>query len=120
MGDRHQSEQGKVPHPTSPQDKSPLRFLAPAAACQFYELSPKWESADRAVQTIGAFYAELCMDEREYRLTGTDALNSTDAAMADRCRLFLKTDREYEWPETPSMAVQAAVVGASVFLVLLP
>ena len=86
--------------------------------CQFNELSPKWESADRAVQTIGAFYAELCMDEREYRLTGAEALNGTDEAMADRCRLFLQTDREYEWPEAPSMAGQAAVVGASVFLVL--
>lgn len=85
---------------------------------QFNDLSQSWECADRAVRTIGEFFVELCTDEREYRLTGSDALDASNRAMADRCRLFLETGREYEWPEAPGMAMQAAGGGAAIFLVL--
>lgn len=85
---------------------------------QFIELSQSWECADRAVRTIGGFCVELCTDEREYRLTGSHALNAGDRAIADRCCLFLQTDREYEWPEAPSTAIPAAAGGAAMFLLL--
>jgi len=85
---------------------------------QFVDLSQSWECADPAVQTIGEFYVELCTDEREYRLTESDALDARDRAIADRCRLFLQTNLEYEWPKAPSMAMLQAAGGAAVFLVL--
>jgi hypothetical protein len=85
---------------------------------QFSDLSRGWECADRAVQTIGEFYVELCTDEREYRLAGSDALDARDRATADRCRLFLQTNLEYEWPKAPSMARLQAAGGAAIFLVL--
>ena len=85
---------------------------------QFIDLSQSWECEDRAVRTIGEHFVELCTDEREYRLTGSDALDAANGAIADRCRLFLQTDREYEWPESPSTAMQAAAGGAAIFLVL--
>ncbi len=85
---------------------------------EFNDLDQSWECADRAVRTIGEYFVELCTDEREYRLTGAAALDPGNAAMADRCCLFLQTDLEYEWPEAPSTAVQAVVGGAAIFLVL--
>ncbi len=85
---------------------------------QFADLGQSWECADRAVRTIGDFFVELCTDEREYRLTGSEALEASDRATADRCRLFLQTDRDYEWPETPSTAMQGAAGGAAIFLAL--
>jgi len=85
---------------------------------QFDDLSQSWECADRGVRVIGEFFVELCTDDREYRLTGPDALDAGNRAIADRCRLFLQTDLEYGWPEAPSMAAQAGVGGAAIFLVL--
>ncbi len=85
---------------------------------QFTEARQSWECADRAVRIIGQHFVKLCADEREYRLTGPDALDAGNAAIADRCLLFLQTDLEYEWPDAPSTRGRAAVCGASVFLVL--
>jgi hypothetical protein len=85
---------------------------------QFCNLALGSESADRAVQTIGEFFAELSTDDREYRFTGPDALAAEDRAVAKRCCLFLQTDREYEWPEAPSTFLQAAAGGVAVFLML--
>ncbi len=85
---------------------------------QFADLSQSWECGDRAVQTIGEFFVELCTDEREYRLTGTDRLDTGSRAIADRCRQFLQTEQEYKWPEAPTTARQAATGGAAIFLVL--
>ncbi|MCL4178346.1 MAG: hypothetical protein KJ072_11480 [Verrucomicrobia bacterium] len=85
---------------------------------QFPDLSRSWGCADRAVSAIGDFFVELCTDEREYRLTEFDPLDASNRAIADRSLLFLKTDREYEWPEAPSMALQAGAGGAAVFLLL--
>ena len=85
---------------------------------QFTDLGQGWECADPAVQTIGEFYVELCTDERECRLKGSDALDAGDRAIADRCRLFLKTNLEYEWPKAPSMALLQAAGGAAIFFVL--
>jgi len=68
------------------------------------------------VRAIGEFFVELCEDEREYPLAGEDALDARNGAIAERCRLFVQTDREYEWPEAPSMAMQAVGAGTGVFL----
>lgn len=85
---------------------------------QFNDLSRNWECADRAVQSIGDYFVELCSDDRECRFIGPDALDADTRERADRCILFLRTDREYEWPDAPSTAVPAAAGGAAVFLVL--
>lgn len=85
---------------------------------QFGDQARSWESADRAVQTIGEFFVELCTDDREYRFTGPDALEADNQEVAARCCLFLQTDREYEWPEAPTTFMHAAAGGSAVFLLL--
>ncbi len=85
---------------------------------QFLDLGQSWECADRAVRAIGNYFLELCMDERDYRFEGDHALDASTGALAARCRLFLQTDRAYEWPEPPGTFLQAAGAGAAVFLLL--
>lgn len=85
---------------------------------QFSDLWQECECSDPGVRMIGELFMEFCTDDRSYRLAGCDALNAGGRAFADRCLLFLQTDREYEWPEAPSVAIPAAAGGAAIFLVL--
>ncbi len=85
---------------------------------QFIDASQAWESSDPAVRAIGDHFSELCWDEREYRFAGDHALDADARSFADRCRLFLQTDRAYEWPEAPSTTAHSLATGAAMFLLL--
>ena len=84
-----------------------------------FEASHSDSSPDRAVEQIGAWAQWHYDDSRVYRLIGKDRLPLKTRRTAARAVLFLRTDREYEWPEWPAMFSFRNLAVAAVGVVLL-
>lgn len=81
--------------------------------------------ADRAVVEVGEFGEGFCVDDLvswPYYLVGPKALSEEDRETAERCRQFLRCDREYGWPPTPWLGwlelVRLVVVASAVTVAL--
>jgi hypothetical protein len=62
---------------------------------------------DKDDPALGAIYERLWFywdDRRTHTLTGKDALDDAARALFERCRAFLDSDLEYEWPLKLSVA----------------
>jgi hypothetical protein len=64
---------------------------------EYAEASP---TEDRAIQAIDTMVWHFFSDSRVHRLTGQDEPTPEGRALLQRCLDFLRTDHEYEWPDS--------------------
>ena len=86
---------------------------------QFDEWYAEYEkSEDRAVREIAAFGYALYSSDLLWpcRLRGFHAVDQETRRATARCVLFLRSDREYEWPPRPNSVVSRCLKGAAFFL----
>ena len=70
---------------------------------EFEELWPE-VCNDSAVEGVRGFGWSLYSDTHPYRLRGIHRVSPETRKMAARAVLFLRSDREYEWPALPERA----------------
>jgi hypothetical protein len=79
-----------------------------------------WDrSTDRGIPAVAEFALDLCDLESmcgSRRLIGEETLPEETRSIGNRCCSFLRSNREYEWPDQPAEAFEGCLVGPALFL----
>jgi len=84
-----------------------------------YQANDWHRSNDRGVSAVAEFALDLCdLDSLcgPRRLIGKHALPESSQSTANRCCSFLRSSREYEWPDQPAEGAEGCLAGAALFL----